>query len=307
MNSINEVINKYNFKVNKVSYINTCCILDTDKGKYVIKKKKRNDKKEIYDYLLSRNFSFFLYPENSVNNDYEIYSYIEEISTVKEEKAKHLIDITTELHIRTTTYKEYSLDEIKEIYEDIKNKVKELTIFYNSLEDKFSESIYPSPYELLFLTNVSKIYNSLEYADILLEEWYKCVTDNKKRRICLIHNHLSLEHFLDIKDAKLINFDYSKYDSPVYDFVNFYKNNYYNLDMISLFNSYQFKYLYNKEEILLLFINIIIPSKIELKKDISYNTIVIHKLIDYIDITREFILKEQKKYQKEDNEKLNKK
>lgn len=307
MNNISEVIDKYNFKTNKISYLNTCIILDTDKGKYVIKKKKRDDKKEIYDYLLSRNFSFFLYPENDPKNDYEIYSYIEEVNTVKEEKAKHLIDVMTELHIRTTTYKEYSLDEIKEIYEDMKRKIKDLTIYYNSLEDKFSDSIYPSPYELLFLTNVSKIYNSLEYADILLEEWYKYVTKNKKRRICLIHNHLSLEHFLDNRDPKLINFNYSKYDSPVYDFVSFYKSNYYNLDMTSLFNSYQYRYLYNKEELLLLFINIIIPSKIELKKNISYNTIIIHKLIDYIDITRDFILKEQQKYQKENEEELDKK
>lgn len=307
MNNIVEVLDKYNLKVNKFSYNNTCIILDTDKGKYVLKKKKKNNKKEIYDYLLSRNFSFFLYPENSTESNYEIYSYIEEVNTVKEEKAKHLIDIMTELHIRTTTYKEYSLDNIKEIYEDIKNKIKDLTIFYNHLEDIFSESIYPAPYELLFLTNVSKIYNSLEYADILVEEWYKYVTNNKKRRICLIHNHLSLNHFLDAKDAKLINFDYSIYDSPVYDFVNFYKEHYYNLDMISLFNSYQFKYLYNEEEILLLFINIIIPNKIELKKDNSYNTSIVHNLIEYIDITREFILKEQKKYQKENNEKFDKK
>ena len=112
---------------------------------------------------------------------------------------------------------------------------------------------------------------------------------------------------MDRRDAKIINFDYSKYDSPVYDFVNFYKKHYHELDMISLFNSYQYKYLYTKEEMLLLFINIILPDKIELKKDISYNTYIIHQLIEYIDITREFILKEQKKYQKEDDEKLNKK
>lgn len=306
MNSVIEVLEKYNLKVNKFSYKNTCVILDTDEGKYVLKKKKKNDKKEIYDYLLSRNFSFFLYPE-SINNEFEIYSYLDEVNTVKEEKAKHLIDVMAEMHVRTTTYKEYSLDEIKEIYEDKKNKINDLKLFYEKLEQKFSEPIYPAPYELLLLTNVSKIYNSLEYGDILLEEWYKSIINNKKRRICLIHNHLSLDHFLDRKDAKIINFDYSKYDSPIYDFVNFYKKHYYELDMISLFNSYQYKYTYTYEELLLLFITIIVPDKLELKKDVSYNTYLINQLIEYIDITRDFILKEQKKYQKEDEEKLNKK
>lgn len=306
MNNITEILDKYNLKINKFSYINNCIIIDTNKGKYVLKRKKRNDKKEIYDYLLSRNFSFFLYPENSFDNEYEIYYYLNEINTVKEEKAKHLMDIMSEMHVRTTTYKEYSLDEIKEIYENKKNMINDLKNYYENLEEKFSESIYPSPYELLLLTNVTKIYNSLDYANILLEEWYKDIIKNKKRRICLIHNHISLDHFIDRKDAKLINFDYSKYDSPVYDFVYFYKKHYYELDMTCLFNSYQYKYLYTKEEVLLLFISIILPNKIVLKKDISYNTYIIHQLIEYIDITRDFILKEQKKYQKEDEKELNK-
>ena len=77
--------------------------------------------------------------------------------------------------------------------------------------------------------------------------------------------------------------------------------------MIGLFNSYQYKYLYTYEEALLLFINIIVMDKVKLKKDTSYNTYIIHQLIEYIDITRNFILKEQKKYQKEDEEKLDKK
>ena len=307
MNSITQILNKYGFTVYKYSYINKCIILDTDKGKYVLKKKKRNDKKEIYDYLLSRNFSFFLYPQNDFTNEYEIYEYIDEVSTVKEEKAKHLIDIMCDMHIRTTTYKDYSLDEIKEIYENKKEEINKLSVFYNQLEKSFSENIYPAPYELLYLFNVSKIYNSLKYANLLLEEWYKMQLKNKKRRICFVHNHLSLDHFIDIKNAKIINFDYCKYDSPIYDFINFYKKHYYELDMISLFNSYQYKYSYNKEEMLLLFINIILPEKITLKKDNSYNTYIIHQLIEYIDITREFILKEQQKNQKEDNKEFNKK
>ncbi len=306
MNSITKILDKYKLKVNRFSYINKCIILDTNKGKYVLKKRKK-DKKDVYEYLLSRNFSFFLYPKNTDIDNYEIYEYIDEVNTVKEEKAKHLMDIVAEMHIRTTTYKEYSLDEIKEIYEDKKRRINKLKIFYDNLEEEFSKSVYAAPYELLFLTNVSKIYNSLDYANILLDEWYNGVIENKKRRICLIHNHLSLDHFLDRKEAKLISFNDSKYDSPVYDFTNFYKKHYYELDMVCLFNSYQYKYLYTKEEILLLFINIILPDEIELTMDNRYNTYIIHKLIEYVDITREFILKEQKKYQKEDKEKLDKK
>ena len=101
MNNLSSIIDKYDLKVSKYSYKNKAIILDTEKGNFVLKKRKRNDKKELYDYLLSRNFSFFLYPENNFNDDYEIYAYVDEISTIKEEKAIHLIYILAELENRT--------------------------------------------------------------------------------------------------------------------------------------------------------------------------------------------------------------
>lgn len=299
MNNLSSIIDKYDLKVSKYSYKNKAIILDTEKGNFVLKKRKRNDKKELYDYLLSRNFSFFLYPENNFNDDYEIYAYVDEISTIKEEKAIHLIYILAELENRTTSYKEYTLDEIKEIYEEKGKQIDMLFEYYNNLEEVFSSSVYPSPYELLLLNNVSKIYNTLNYSKELLEEWYKHISNTRKRRIVLSHNHLSLDHFLDCKDAKVINFDYASYKSPIYDFAYLYKNHYHELDMLSLFTTYQRKYLYTDDELLLFFIEIIIPPKINLKKNTYENTLLIHKLITYIDSTRDFILKKQKKQQEE--------
>jgi thiamine kinase-like enzyme len=203
------------------------------------------------------------------------------------------------LENRTTSYKEYTLDEIKEIYEEKGKQIDMLFEYYNNLEEVFSSSVYPSPYELLLLNNVSKIYNTLNYSKELLEEWYKHISNTRKRRIVLSHNHLSLDHFLDCKDAKVINFDYASYKSPIYDFAYFYKNHYHELDMLSLFTTYQRKYLYTDDELLLFFIEIIIPPKINLKKNTYENTLLIHKLITYIDSTRDFILKKQKKQQEE--------
>ena len=163
MNNLSSIIDKYDLKVSKYSYKNKAIILDTEKGNFVLKKRKRNDKKELYDYLLSRNFSFFLYPENNFNDDYEIYAYIDEISTIKEEKAIHLIYILAELENRTTSYKEYTLDEIKEIYEEKGKQIDMLFEYYNNLEEVFSSSVYPSPYELLLL-------NCLLYASDAADE-----------------------------------------------------------------------------------------------------------------------------------------
>lgn len=305
MKKIRDILDEYNINILKYSYKNTAVIIDSDNGKVVLKKKKKNDKKELYDYLLSRNFSFFLYPINDINDDYEMYQYVYDLKTLKEEKAISLVDVISLLHNRTTTYKEYTLDEIKEIYESDNEYIDYLYGYYNELEEVFSNSVYPAPYELLFLNNVSKIYNCLGYSKKLIQEWYDLVIKNKKKRIVLLHNHLSLDHFIDGSEPKLINFDYSKYDSPIYDFISFYKNHYYELDMINLFNLYQHKYKFTDTELLLFFSQIIIPSKLSLSTNVCDNTINVFEIINYIDITREFILKEKKEKKKENNDKLN--
>ena len=304
MNSYKYILDKYNIDIKKCTYKGNAIIIESSKGIYVLKKKKRIDKKELYDYLLSRNFSFFLYPENSFSDEYEIYQFIPEVKTIKEEKAINLINILSELQIRTTTYKKYTLDEIKEIYENKNNIIDYLFKYYNELEEVFSKEIYPSPYQLLYLNNVSKIYNTLSYSRELVKKWYELVLKDKKKRIVFLHNHLSLEHFIYINDPKIINFDYSGYGSPFYDFVYFYKTHYYELDMSSLFDLYQKKYKYTESEVLLFFIEIIIPNELSFDNSVLSNTMKVYDLINYIDITREFILKEEQKHKKEDENKL---
>lgn len=299
MNNIDKIITKYTLEPKAYRYRNKAIILDTDKGKFVFKKRKRNDKKEIYDYLLSRNFSFFLYPENNFDDEYEIYAYLDEFGGLKEEKASHLVSILAELQNRTTSYTQYTLDEIKEIYETKSNMINYLFEYYNDLEEVFSTHIYPAPFEALLLNNVSKIYNTLSYSKNLVEKWYNKILTNKKKRLVFLHNHLTLNHFIDGKEAKLINFDYAKYGSPIIDFVNFYKTHYLEMDMYSLFMLYQRKYRYTEEELLLFFIEIIIPDKVTITNDVYQNTLDIYHLITYIDITREFILKQEQKQQKE--------
>ncbi len=299
MIDLQEILKKYDLRSSKYSYKNDAIILDTDKGKFVLKRRKRKDKRELYDYLLSRNFSFFLYPENSFEDEYEIYAYLDDIGTIKEEKASHLISILAELQNRTTSYTEYSLDEIKKIYEEKNSQIDYLLQYYNDLEEVFSTNIYPAPFQSLLLDNVSKIYNTLMYSKNLVEDWYNKIIKSKKKRLVFLHNNLSLEHFIDSKDAKLINFDYAKYGSPVHDFAHFYKTHYLELDMYSLFMIYQQKYRYTEEEKLLLFIEIILPDKVTLTRDNYKNTVAFYHLVTYLDTTRDFILKQEQKQQKE--------
>ena len=298
MSSFRNTIDKYNLKPYKYKYINKACIIYTDHGNFVLKRRKRDDKDKLYDYLLAKNFSFFLYPENDLSDCDEVYNYLEEVELSKDEKAKDLMMILGEMHNRTTSYKSINLDKIKKIYEEKLGTIEYLKKYYNDLEEVFMMHVYNSPEEYLLLKNMNKILNSLEYSKILLEEWYKLITKTKKERTTLNHNHLSLEHFIDGRDAKLINFDYAEYNSPIYDFIYFYKKHYKELDMESLYQVYRHKFMLTKEEELLLFIELIVPWKIMFTTNHYHNSVSVYNLNKYIDVTRNFILKEQKKYQK---------
>ena len=99
-----------------------CLIANINDKKYAIKDKSNDNIKSIYEYLSSRNFDYF--PKLIVDNDkYDIYEYIEEVDNPIEQKAYDMIDLISLLHNKTTYYKEMDIDEYKEIYESVSNKI----------------------------------------------------------------------------------------------------------------------------------------------------------------------------------------
>lgn len=303
MNNIKNILDKYDLKPYKYCYINKASIIYTDSGIYVIKECHFND--DIYNLLLSRKFDYFIYPENDINDNYIIYKYIDEEKIDDDLKAKDLMYVIADLHNRTSSFNKMDLDKIKEIYEDKKNKINYLRDYYNTLEEIFNMHVYNSPAEYLLLRNISKIYNTLDYGNYLIEKWYKNITNNSNIRTCINHNDLSMEHFIDGSNPKLISFDKAKLNYPLYDLVKFYKKQYNDLDMDTLYDIYKHKFKYSLEEELLFFIEIIIPDKIEFTLNNYNDSVNVYKLIRYIDVTRMFILKQQEKDQKRYNHKEN--
>ena len=294
MNKIKEILQRYELIPKQMSYQNHTRMIQTDQGKYVVKIKNR-EKEPIYEYLKNRNFSHFLSLENNYQDPYEIYPYIEDKVQSKEDKAIDLIYIISILHTKTTTYEQVNIDETKKIYEETQKKIAYLNSYYLDMQDYIETKIHMSPAEYLLIRNMSLIYSNLIYAKEKLENWYQEKMTTKIERKVLIHNNITLDHFIEEKNQYLINWDHAKKDYVIYDFLKFFENEYQDLEMESLFNLYQSKYQYTKDEKLLFLSLLAIPPKIELKNTNYINTLKVRKMLLYIMKARQITLKDQEK------------
>lgn len=275
---------------NKISYKANSQIVIRDNKKY-LKKIKKSNKEELFNYLQNKGFTNFL-PYVEETNNYELYPYIDELKYPKEDKAVELIQTIALLHTLTTTYQDIDLNEIKELYEQTSNYLEELRYYYLDLQDYIETKEFFSPAEQLLMNNISNIYKAINYSNYKLNEWYKLIEKKTTIRQVQLHNNLSLEHILKDKIPYLINWDKSKKGLVIYDFINFYKNDFQNIEMSSLFKIYQSKYQYTEEEQLLFESLLTIPPKTLLNKTNYINTLEVRKMINYIEKTNTFLLKD---------------
>ena len=269
-----------------------CTILETTSGNFVVKKKPKNkDLASIFNYLKSRGFDNF--PEyftsfNSRDDDI-VYEYIEDKEIINPNKCEDLISLVALLHSKTSYNKEVREETYQEIYENIDNNIAYLKSYYLKYYDLFLKSIYPSPKEYEFLRNYSKINAALDFSKRELDDWFNLVKDQKSERISLVHNNLSLDHYLINDKEYLISWDQAKFDTPILDLYNLYQNNFWDLEFSSIYKKYLLTSPLASEEQKLFFILIsLVPeikfegSEFEVCKDMR-------KKIDYIYKTEDFL------------------
>jgi len=137
---------KKNFQPYRLTKKKNITIIESTKGSYVIKEKENNHIAEAYAYLKSRNFDCFPNILEELRSDINIFEYIEEIPTPREQKALDLMEIVASLHNKTTYYKEITPDKYKEIKEVCKSSVKvanmsdEEIIEYIDTEEPFDKA-----------------------------------------------------------------------------------------------------------------------------------------------------------------------
>lgn len=298
MNDIRNIVEKYNLKIKKYHNRGQTKIIDTNKGKFFLKRKKIDNKEELYNYLSTKKFENYVKPYNNLEDEYEIYPYVNDSISDDDDKALDIICLITMLHNKTTFYKKFSIDEKKKIYEEHIHALDYLISYYDNLRWIIEEEPYQSPSNYLLLRNLSLVYIAIDSSRYFIKKWYDNTKDKKTKRVARIHGNLSLDHLIEADNVYLISWDKSKIDMPILDFYQFYKNNYLTLDFINLFSVYLSKYPLYDEEKYLLFSLLLKPNKLELVDSEIINTRKVYNLIEYLAKTNDFI---SKHYSKQSN------
>ncbi len=282
MNSVRDITNHYAFIPRRYTIKKNATIIGTDDGHFVFKKREtNNDVEQLFKYLKSRNFLSF---PNLINKDdrYDIYEYIEEVDTPREQKALDMMIIVSNLHYKTTFYKDVDEDEYKAIYEKIIKDIEYINNYYNDIITSIEIDIYMSPTDYLIARNITKIFNSIMFARREIDKWYEYTKNKHKKRVVTLHNNLDLDHLIHNDNIYLLSWNKTKQDMPIYDLLHFYQKYALDFDFEELFNLYESKYKLQEDEKLLLFILMSIPKKLEYKNSEIENIRDARKLLDYI-------------------------
>lgn len=278
-----------NYKPYRYTIKGSSTIIETMTGKYVVKDKGKNDLHDLFNYLKSRSFIAFPNLIEDNRSDVNIFQYVEDVKMPQEQKAMDLVNVVASLHNKTTYFKDVPKDRYQEIYEDINNNILYLQNKYNGLFDLIFEKVYPSPKELLFMESYTKVKNNLGFSKEKLDNWYDKIKDNDKERVALIHNNLTLDHYLKSDKDYLISWDKAKVDSPILDMIKLYQKEYLNINFSQILTKYFSLYPMNQEEKDLFFLMISIPPEINFTNDEFEDCLNLRRILEYISKTEKLI------------------
>lgn len=279
MKKISEVFNP-----KKITISGKSKIVDTDEGRFVIKKKSK-DIKSLYDYLNSR--SFTSYPElvDELDDEY-VYKVVSEPEIPIEQKSLDMAKVLSSLHTKTVYFKDISADKIKEIYENIVSNITYLEGYYETLFNNLEIKEVLLPSEQVILEGRSKIKSLTEFLTNEAEDWYNLASTKTKERVVYCHNNLSIDHFID---NKFISWDHYTVDTPILDLINLYHNDFGKYNYSNFLTKYLKSFELLEEEKHLLFLMLSFPLELKTGQNEMENTINASKVFDYINETEKLI------------------
>ena len=301
MKKIVNILKQYNIDIEKIEKRNDYYIVYSKNNKYLVLKRVR-DISKIYSYFNSINYSYYLNSINSLEDDYLLFLFKDNITYDVIVRGKNEVISLSKLQ-KSSVFLEDSDDTLLDnIYNDIKEKINKTRNYYLSLHDKIDEENYLFPAKYLLIRNISSIYNLLNKSEYYLEKWYSN-KDRKIRYSYLIMNN-SLDNFIVSDSCYFISFNNYKNDLIILDFYDFYKKNIHILDMNMMIDIYEENFLFTDNEKDLLYSLICIVDTISFTNNNYNDVLVVRKTIDYCDKTIKFLLEENKEDKKTYKEKL---
>lgn len=261
MNSL-ELVNAL-YKPYRITKRGASTIIEAMDGKFVVKPKGKQNVKELFNYLKIRNFENFPTIVDGSRDDINIFEYVEDTPYPKDQKGIDLIRTVADLHLKTSYSKEVREDKYKEIYDTLNGNLAFYKEKYAALQDEIEEHIFMSPSEYLFIRNSSKLFSQISFCEDKVNEWYDLVKDKRETRVSVVHNNLSIDHFLKSKKSALISWDASSVDSPIIDFYKFYDKEALNLEFSSILKEYFKQMDLHEDERALLLILLCMPKDID--------------------------------------------
>ncbi len=287
MNNLSYIKSVY--KPFRITKNKSAMIIDSTEGRFVLKKENK-DLYTLFNYLNKRGFNNFPKLVKNFRDEENLFEYVSEDDTFKEQKLASLSGVLSSLHNKTVYFKSTSLDNYKEIYENISSNLKYISNYYNVMFLSFLNDEYQSPSKYLFSRNYFKIKEAIKFCSDELENWYNLVQDKENVRVSVVHNNLAMDHFIDNNESPvLISWDNYKIDTPVLDFVTLYHNEYLNYDFSSFLTEYLSTFELLEEEKKLLFILISIPLLVTKGNTEFENTKKMHENIIYLYKTEKLI------------------
>ena len=299
MIKINNDVIEFIGKISKVTYFSNYTIVVTDDKKYLLKNKNYKLKK-IEEYLTSIEYNYFLSILNSYDAAVYIYPYYDEFDVDEDEKYQNIINSLSILHIKTASCVIYDKNNMKELYDNISKRIDFVMKYYSDLQDNIEEFVFPKPAYYLLINNVSVIYKLLSYSKSYLDEWFK--QDKFNTITSLLINNLKLDNYIVGEKNYFINFDGSYRDIFLYDLVIFYKDNYDYKNIDKILEKYIKRLGIRKCEMYLFLSLISIPEVIDFTNNNIVDVINVRKIIDYSNMTLEYILEKNKEYKKTDKD-----
>ena len=274
----------YRYTLNK-----NVTIVESTSGKFVIKKQNK-ELFSLFNYLSSRGFNNFPKLIQNYRNEENVFEYIDEKYIPSEQKFVDLASVIASLHNKTIYHKRVSIDDYKEIYDSVLNNVSYLGVYFEGLFLNSCKEEFMSPSKYLFTKNYYKIRQSLNFCKEEIEIWYEMVKDKVNARVGIVHNNVSLEHFIYNNNIPtLISWDNYKTDTPIIDIVNLYHKEYLKYDFEIFLEKYLNNFEFLEEEKKLLFILISLPLYFEFSDNEFSNTQLVRENIDYIYKTEKLI------------------